>query len=120
MYNLFSPRWEGSIALILLVALASSAQAPAPGVVRPLSQVKFAPDEDVSCLRFELESGDLDRGPSTAIMKAAPNCVVPAHYHTTVEQLMIVQSEVATGMEGMSTVALVFRVKPTSWSRGSA
>jgi quercetin dioxygenase-like cupin family protein len=29
-----------------------------------------------------------------------------AHYHTAVEQLMIVRGEVATGMEGMSTVAL--------------
>ena len=106
MYKLFPTCGKISVAFALLVALATSAQTPSSGIVKPLSDLKFPPDEDVNCLRFELESGDLDKGASTAIMEATPNCVVPAHYHTAVEQLMIVRGEVATGMEGMSTVAL--------------
>ncbi len=107
MHQLFRVRWvPTAVILSFVLALTTSAQAPSSGVVRPLSEVKFPPDDDVKCLQFELESGDLDKGPSTAIMKAAPNCVVPAHYHTAVEQLMIVRGEVATGMEGMSTATL--------------
>lgn len=97
-------RWAVSIASISLVAVAISAapsETPSAGIVRPVSGVKFLPDDDVKCLQFVLETGDLETGPSTAIMKAAPGCVVPPHYHTAVEQLMIVQGEVSTGMEGM-------------------
>jgi quercetin dioxygenase-like cupin family protein len=90
-------------AFILSVVLTIFAQAPSHGIVKQLSDVKFPPDDDVRCLQFELENGDLDKGPSTAIMRAAPNCVVPPHYHTAEEQLMIVSGEVATGMDGMST-----------------
>ena len=39
-------------------------------------------------------------------MKAAPNCVVPAHYHTAEEQLLIVGGEVSTGMEGLPDTVL--------------
>lgn len=98
--------WTLLFALVFMMALAISAQVPSQGIVKRLSEVKFPPDDDVKCLQFELESGDLDKGASTAIMKAAPGCVVPPHYHTAVEQLMIVRGEVSTGMEGMSAVAL--------------
>jgi quercetin dioxygenase-like cupin family protein len=97
-------RWLVSIASISLLAVAISAarsQAPVPGVVRPVSGVEFQPDDDVKCLQFKLETGDLETGPSTAILKAAPGCVVRPHYHTAVEQLMVVGGEVSTGMEGM-------------------
>jgi quercetin dioxygenase-like cupin family protein len=102
-------RWAVSIASISLLAVAISAapsQEPLPGVLRPLSGAKLPPDDDVKCLQFELETGNLETGPSTAIMKAAPGCVVPPHYHTAVEQLMIVRGEVSTGMEGMSSANL--------------
>jgi len=102
-------RWAVSIASVSLLAVATSAassqQAP-PGVVRPVSAVKFLPDDDVKCLQFVLETGNLETGPSTAIMKAAPGCAVPPHYHTAVEQLMIVRGEVSTGMEGMPNTNL--------------
>jgi len=101
-------RWVVSIACFSLLAVATAvpAQAPLPGVVRPVSEVKFLPDDDVKCLQFQLETGDLETGPSTGIMKASPGCVVPPHYHTAVEQLMIVRGEVSTGMEGRPDVNL--------------
>jgi quercetin dioxygenase-like cupin family protein len=92
--------------LILFTALTVSAQAPKTGFTRPLADVKFPQDDQPKCLQFALENGDMKTGPSTAIMKAAPNCVVPAHYHSAEEQLLIVRGEVSTGMEGMPDTLL--------------
>jgi quercetin dioxygenase-like cupin family protein len=74
--------------------------------VRQLSEVKFPSGEGPDCLQFFLETGDLKTGPSTAIMKAAPKCVVPPHYHTAEEQLFIVKGSVSTGMQGMQDTVL--------------
>ncbi len=94
----------------LLLAVTLSAQGPKsgakPGVVRQLSEVKFPSGEGPDCLQFFLETGDLKTGPSTAIMKAAPKCVVPPHYHTAEEQLFIVKGNVSTGMQGMQDTVL--------------
>ena len=94
----------------LLWALTLSAQAPTsgpkPGVVRRFSEVKFPPGDSPDCLQFFLETGDLKSGPSTAIMKAAPRCVIPPHYHTAEEQLIIVKGDVSTGMQGMPDTVL--------------
>jgi quercetin dioxygenase-like cupin family protein len=68
--------------------------------------VKFPPGDGPDCLQFFLENGDLNTGPSTAIMKATPKCVVPPHYHTAEEQLIIVKGNVSTGMEGMKDTVL--------------
>ena len=82
------------------------AQTPKQGAARPLSGINFPPDDDAKCLVDVLENGDPKTGPSTFLMKARPNCVVPAHYHTAEEQLLVVQGEVSTGMEGMSEMVL--------------
>jgi quercetin dioxygenase-like cupin family protein len=92
------------VSLLLVAAL--SAQAPKTGVVRPLADVRFPPGEGPDCLQFVLENGDLKTGPTTAIMRAAPKCVVPPHYHTAEEQLIIVRGNVSTGMEGMADTVL--------------
>ena len=92
--------------MLLTVALAIGAQAPKRGIVKPLADVKFPGDDEHKCLQFALENGDLKAGPSTAVMRATPNCVIPPHYHTAEEQLMIVRGEVSTGMEGMQETVL--------------
>jgi quercetin dioxygenase-like cupin family protein len=76
------------------------------GIVRQLTEVRFPAGEGPDCLQFFLENGDMKTGPSTAIMKAKPNCVVPPHYHTAEEQLIIVKGDVSTGMEGMKDTVL--------------
>jgi quercetin dioxygenase-like cupin family protein len=76
------------------------------GIVRQLSEVRFPAGEGPDCLQFFLENGDMKTGPSTAIMKAKPNCVVPPHYHTAEEQLIIVKGDVSAGMEGMKDTVL--------------
>ncbi|MGD0435604.1 MAG: cupin domain-containing protein [Bryobacteraceae bacterium] len=93
------------LALTAVAGLAS-AQSMDKGAARPLAQVKFAQDDDVKCLASALENGDPGKGASTFILKAPPNCVVPWHYHTAEEQLIVVQGTVLTEMEGMSARAL--------------
>ena len=96
--------------LCLLLAVTLSAQAPGggarAGIVRQLADVRFPPGDGPACLQFFLENGDLKTGPSSAIMKAAPKCVVPPHYHSAEEQLIIVKGYVSTGMEGMKDTDL--------------
>jgi quercetin dioxygenase-like cupin family protein len=83
-----------------------NAQSMDKGGARPLAQVKFAQDDDVKCLASALENGNPSNGPSTFILKAPPNCVVPWHYHTAGEQLIVTQGDVKTEMEGMAAVSL--------------
>lgn len=94
----------------LLVVITLSAQAlkseSRAGIVRQLSEVRFPAGEGPDCLQFFLENGEMKTGPSTAIMKAKMNCVVPPHYHTAEEQLIIVKGNVSTGMEGMQDTVL--------------
>jgi quercetin dioxygenase-like cupin family protein len=91
---------------LLVAVMAGSAQSPKQGVVRPLSDVKYAQDDDVKCLVGVLENGDPDSGPSAFLLKAAANCVVAPHYHTAEEQLIVVRGEVSTGMHGMAETVL--------------
>ena len=90
--------------MILLLAIASrfEAQSKNPAVVRPLAEVKLDPDDDVKCLLSAVETGNPAAGPSTIVLKAPPNCLVPWHYHTAEEQLIVAQGSVRTEMAGMS------------------
>jgi anti-sigma factor ChrR (cupin superfamily) len=45
-----------------------------------------------------LETGDPTTGPSTFILKAPPGCVVPWHFHTAEEQLIIISGTVLAEM----------------------
>jgi quercetin dioxygenase-like cupin family protein len=94
-------------ALILLFASTPMpAQAPKPGIVKPLSEVKFSPDDDVKCLASAAENGDPATGASTFILKAPPNCLVTWHYHTAEEQLIVTSGFVLTEMGSMPSRTL--------------
>jgi len=88
---------------VVLAAFIAPAQT---GVARSLAEVKFAPDDDVKCLSSAVETGDPATGPSTIILKAPPHCVIPWHYHTAQEQLIVIQGRVPTEMEGMAKMDL--------------
>ncbi len=94
------------IILLLGSATSVSAQTAKQGMVNPVSNVKFEQDADVKCLSSAVENGDPDIGPSTVILKAPPNCLVPWHYHTAEEQLIVVQGKVLREMEGVPPNAL--------------
>jgi quercetin dioxygenase-like cupin family protein len=60
--------------------------------------VKFSTDNDVKCLQSAIESGDPTTGRSTLILKAFPGCVVPWHFHTAEEQLIVINGAVLAEM----------------------
>ena len=81
-------------------------QAAPHGVVIPLRSANLVSDGKPDCLKVARENGDPDKGASTFLLEAPPGCVVPPHYHTAEEQLIVVQGDVLTGMEGMAEASL--------------
>jgi quercetin dioxygenase-like cupin family protein len=76
------------------------------GVVIPLQSANLVRDGKPDCLKVARENGDPDKGASTFLLEAPPGCVVPPHYHTAEEQLIVVRGDVLTGMDGMAEVTL--------------
>jgi len=81
-------------------------QTAAHGVVTPLASANLVFDGEPACLKVARENGDPDKGASTFLLEAPSGCVVPAHYHTAEEQLMVVRGDVLTGMDGMAEATL--------------
>jgi quercetin dioxygenase-like cupin family protein len=92
--------WTLAACLAVFFSGAALAQDTAIGTIKPLSAVKFSPDSDVKCLLSALETGDPTTGRSTLILKASPGCVVPWHFHTAEEQLIIISGTVLAEMTG--------------------
>ncbi len=81
-------------------------QTAAHGVVTPLASANLVFDGEPACLKVARENGDPDIGASTFLLEAPSGCVVPAHYHTAEEQLMVVRGDVLTGMDGMAETTM--------------
>lgn len=94
------------LVMVLAAPAVPRAQTARHGVVAPLAGAKLESDGQPACLKGALENGDPSTGPSTFLLEAAPGCVVPAHYHTAEEQLIVVRGDVSTGMDGMSDQTL--------------
>ena len=83
---------------VIFIGAAALAEDAATGVIRPLSSVKFSVDNDVKCLLSAVETGDPTTSRSTLILKASSGCVVPWHYHTAEEQLIVISGTVLAEM----------------------
>lgn len=56
-----------------------------------------------SCMTLSVYRGDPMTGPSLLLIKATDGCVVPWHWHTAREELMMVSGAGQIEMEGMPT-----------------
>jgi quercetin dioxygenase-like cupin family protein len=90
--------WTLATCLAVLISGAALAEDAATGAIKPLSSVKFSPDNDVKCLLSAIETGDPTTGRSTLILKASPGCLVPWHSHTAEEQLIVISGTVLAEM----------------------
>jgi Cupin domain len=90
--------WILLACLAVFISGAARAEDRATGTLKPRSSVKFSPDKDVQCLSSAIETGDPTTGRSTLILKASPGCVVPWHFHTAEEQLIIISGAVLAEM----------------------
>jgi len=101
----------GSVPMVILlmamgVSSGGQGQNSAHGIVTPLASANLVFDGEPACLKVARENGNPDTGPSTFLLEAPSGCVVPAHFHTAEEQLMVVRGDVLTGMEGMAEATL--------------
>jgi quercetin dioxygenase-like cupin family protein len=87
--------------LVSCLFLACWALGQEHGVVRPQAELKFAPLPGLpACVSIAVEDGDPTKGASIIAMKAATGCVIPWHWHTPNENVMIVSGQARFQMRG--------------------
>jgi quercetin dioxygenase-like cupin family protein len=87
---------------VVALAIAIVAANVLPGVhaqelptLRKMSENKFAPVPGLpSCAQGAVQSGDPAKGPSIILFKASAGCRIPWHWHTAVENVMLVSGSV--------------------------
>ena len=80
-----------SLCLLLVLPAAAAAQAPAAAPMeRNLADMKFAPVPGMpTCALGAVQSGDPGKGPSIIASRISAGCVIPWHWHTPNEHLML-------------------------------
>jgi len=96
----------GTIALLLCIIGNATTQDRPLGVTLPYSAVQFKSDEDVKCLKYAVESGDPEKGPSTHILSFPQGCTFPWHYHTAEEQMLVIEGKVSVEMNSSAGAVL--------------
>ena len=67
-----------------------SQQIAEEGAVRKLSELQFHQGHDLTCLAAAHETGDSKQGASVSLVKFDPGCIIPWHWHTPNENVMVV------------------------------
>lgn len=95
-------------AAMLLVAPAARAQAGDEPVMHPHAAMKFGPLPNVpACVTGASESGDPTKEASTLLLHIAPGCLVPTHWHTPDEVIMMVSGSLRVEMKGSDKPAFM-------------
>jgi len=82
-----------AVALVLLIGSASAALAQDAGTMTfaAASKSKFINLPSLpECLTVAVQRGDPSKGPSVLLLKFKAGCIVPWHWHTAAENLMVV------------------------------
>lgn len=66
-----------------------SQQQPEEAAVRKLSELTFHQGHDLTCLAGARETGDSKQGPAVSLVKFEPGCIIPWHWHTPNENVMV-------------------------------
>ena len=89
-----------SMALCLPAAALADDETAAAAVVN-VDQMKFEPTPGLpSCAVNAVLSGDPTKGPSIILGKVETGCIVPWHWHTSNERLMLVTGIAELAMQG--------------------
>ena len=93
---------------VAIVACLFIAHAEDMGVLRKLSDNKFAPMAGLpSCVTMAVESGDPSKGPSVIIFKGTAGCLIPWHWHTPTEHVMIVSGSAKVEMKDSGSTVIL-------------
>ena len=91
----------------VIIACLFIAHAQEMGVLRKLSENKLAPMAGLpACITMAVESGDPSKGPSVIVFKGKSGCLIPWHWHTPTEHVMIVRGSAKVEMKGGSSAIL--------------
>jgi len=98
-----------AVVAFLCVGYANSvALAQEMGVTRKLSENKFTAVPGLpSCFIQAVETGDPTKGASVIVFKGKAGCMVPWHWHTPTEQIMIVSGSAKVEMKDPGSSALL-------------
>ena len=92
----------------LLVAGLFLAHAEEMSIVRKLSENKLAPLPGLpACVTMAVENGDPTKGSSVIVFKGTAGCVIPWHWHTPTEQVMIVSGSAKVEMTDSNRAATI-------------
>lgn len=98
------------LAGLMCLAVTTSTFAQVPGdrpVVNKEATAKFATAPNLpECSQSLVESGDPSKGPSVLLVKLDPACVVPWHWHTPTEHIMLVTGILGLQAKGEKPAAL--------------
>ncbi|MEO5820410.1 MAG: cupin domain-containing protein [Vicinamibacteraceae bacterium] len=80
-----------SLGLLLVVSVSAAAQAPGGGAVgRNLADMTFGPVPGMpTCAAGAVQTGDPSQGATIILAKIAAGCVIPWHWHTPSEHLIL-------------------------------
>lgn len=100
--------WWSAIVVILVISLTGVAAADEMHpVARNMNSVKFVNFPAFpTCAPGAVQSGDPAKGPSIILAKGSAGCVVPWHWHTPTEQLMIVSGKARLEAKGGTATIL--------------
>jgi quercetin dioxygenase-like cupin family protein len=96
-----------SLGVLLSCVVASAASdSPREPVIHPLQNANFASHSDIPCLSTALEAGDPDTGPSAILVKMDKGCVYAWHFHTAIEEIIVIKGEFKVEMFSMPPAIL--------------
>jgi len=85
-----------------------AAHAEDMGVLRKMADNKFAPMAGLpACVTLAVSSGDPGKGASIIVFKGSAGCVIPWHWHTPTEQVMIVSGSAKVEMKDTGSSAVL-------------
>jgi quercetin dioxygenase-like cupin family protein len=94
------------VLMVALTTLVAAQEMDHMGVVSP-STSKFGNMAGLpACLTLSVLHGDPTKGPSTILLKFAPGCSVPWHWHTANETLVIVSGKGSAEMKNGTPMAM--------------
>jgi quercetin dioxygenase-like cupin family protein len=107
------PRWASLGVLfcglaMLIGAPAARAQGGDEPVMHPHAAMKLGPLPNVpACVTGASENGDPTKEASTLLLRFAPGCLVPSHWHTPDETILMVSGSVRVEMKGSDKPAFM-------------
>ena len=80
-----------------------SQQQSEEAAVRKISELTFHQGHDLTCVTSARETGDSKQGPAVALLKFEPGCIIPWHWHSPNENVMVLDGTLQQEWKGHET-----------------